>query len=946
MKYPVLGPLEAPDDAGRPALVGIGTPPSGTVTLLFSDIQGSTRLWEEAPEAMADALRRHDVLLHSAIGGSGGHVFKTVGDAFCAAFRTAKEAVRAAEAAQRGLYAETWPEGICLRVRMALHTGECEERDGDYFGPAVNRVARLQSIAHGGQVLLTRATADMVRDWLPPGVQLRSLGMQRLKDIARPEEVFQLELAGLDAGFPPLASPAAEVATNLPEAVSSFVGRDWEMAEIRSLMAASRLVTLTGAGGSGKTRLALQVAAEALDRLTDGVWLVELGPLAESELVDSTVASALGVREELGRPVLETLAGVLSGRSLLLVLDNCEHLLAASAKLVDTLLRSCPRLRMLATSREPLGVDGEQLYRVPSLSMPDPGRTLVPAEARSFDAVGLFVERARARQSDFRLDVHNADTVASLCRALDGMPLAIELAAARVTSLSVADINRRLGDRFALLTRGRGSALLRHQTLRTLIDWSYDLLDDRERVVLCRLSVFSAGWTLVAAEAVCSRGGVEPPEVADLLSSLVDKSLVQAEAASGGLRYRLLETIRHYVTGKLSELEEGEEASTRWSHACFFLVLAEEAAPHLCGGEQARWFDHIETELGNLRAAMAYFTSDPSTIHQALRIGIALRDFWFCGFLSQGIEALEATLPDTDDEGLSGLRSAAALSAAYLHFEQGAYAAARIRFEEAMKAGQTIGQPGLMAEALGGLSLLALRQGDRRGALDMAEESCAFAAASGDRFVVADALNHRGAAKSACGDPSDQADFEEALAGFREVDNRFGVTRVLQSLAIRALKDGSLEAARSHINESLDLGREMTKDGRAMHASIQLLGLVELLDGNIPAAHDAYAELLLVANRLGTRPFVAYALLGLGFCASATGDFHRSAILHGAADALFERLGEALDTSLLALRSRDHRQLRRTMGERAFDSDHRTGAQLAPGGAIALALEDSVRGAR
>ena len=505
--------------------------PSGTVTLLFSDIEGSTRLWERAPDAMADALKRHDELLRDAIEGSGGHVFKTVGDAFCAAFPTATEAVQAAEAAQRALVAEPWPADTVLRVRIALHTGECEERDGDYFGLAVNRLARLEATAHGGQVVLSRATADIVGDHLPPGVGLRHLGTHHLKDLGRPEEVFQLEMEGLDTEFPPLRSlDNPKLMHNLPELVSSFVGRETEVIEVRKLIETSRLVTLTGAGGSGKTRLALQVAADLLDDFTDGVWLVELASLADPELVESAVASVLKVQQQPGEDLLKTLVDAVADRCLLVVLDNCEHLLVAAAMLAETLVQSCPRLSLLATSREPLAIGGERSYRVPSLSLPGPDQILAHDEVRSFDAVQLFAERAVGHQPDFLLDETNADTVASLCRSLDGMPLALELAAARLGSLSVADIERRLDDRFRILTKGRRTALPRQQTLRALIDWSYDLLNQREQTVLCRLSVFSGGWTLEAAETVCSGSDLQGREVADVLGSLVEKSLVQAEA--------------------------------------------------------------------------------------------------------------------------------------------------------------------------------------------------------------------------------------------------------------------------------------------------------------------------------------------------------------------------------------------------------------------------------
>jgi predicted ATPase len=782
---------------------------------------------------------------------------------------------------------------------------------------------------------------ELTQDSLPLGLAFLDLGEHRLKDLSRPEHVFQLAVEGSDTAFPPLRSlDNPQLLHNLPVLVSSFVGREAEVIEIHKLVQASRLVTLTGAGGSGKTRLALQVAAESLDGFAEGVWLVELASLSDAALVTSTVASALRVREEPGRPLLETLVTALLDRNLLIVLDNCEHLLAPSASLAHSLLRSCPGLCVLATSREPLGVDGEHVYRVPSLSLPEPGQILVPEQARRFDAVQLFVERAVAHDSTFHLSVDNAETLVSLCRELDGMPLVIELAAARVASLSIEDIERRLADRFRLLTRGDSTALPRHQTLRTLIDWSYDLLDEREQAVLCRLSTFVGGWSLEAAEAVCPQTGLEASDVLDVLGSLVNKSIVQVDPASNGARrYRLLETIRHYAAERFSNLAPSEQASTHLTHGAFFLALAEQAGRHLRGAERAQWFDRTELELGNLRVAMARFASDPSSIDQALRIWIALEDLWFWGYQSSGIEELEAVLPTAKDEQLRGLRARALVPVAYLRFEQGDYPIAREQFGEALETGRSIGDPAIMAIALGGLCLVDLRQGKLSTALDTARESVELAKASGDPAIMADALNHRGQAKSACGDSSDRFDLEEALARFQEVDDRFGISWVLQSLAIRELKDGNLDEARARINESLYISRDLPGPS---WATLNLLGLIGLLAGDCSAAFRAYRELLMAAQREGAKSFTAFALLGMGFCASIADDPHRAARLHGAADALFETLGEALDPDLLNFRNGDHRKLDRSMGDGAFDAEYQSGRNLPLQAAVDLAMQEPV----
>src|SRR5579884_1088216 len=559
--------------------------PSGTVTFLFTDIEGSTRLWEQHPEAMRLALARHDSLLEQAITQHNGHVFKTVGDAFCAAFAAPLDALAAALVAQQSLQQEDWAEVGSVRVRMALHTGAAEERKGDYFGPALNRVARLLSIGHGGQVLLSAVTQAQVRRKIPSGASLKEMGWHRLKDLQEPQHVYQLLHPSLPSEFPALNS-LDSLPNNLPRQLSSFIGREKEIAEIKRLLSASPLVTLIGTGGCGKTRLALQVAAEVLEQYPQGVWLVELAALSDPNLLVQTIATSLGLRESPGQPLLQTLRDYLQSRTLLLVLDNCEHLIQACADLIATLLQACPHLSLLTTSREALRIGGEQMYRVPSLLAPDPDN--LPKEEKDlaaivseYEAPRLFVERASLQKPDFAITPQNAAMVASVCHRLDGIPLAIELAAARVSVLSVEEIEARLEHRFRLLSGGSRTALPRQKTLQATLDWSYDLLSKPERSLLSRLSVFSGGWTLAAAEAVCAREDIEAWEVLDLLTSLVNKSLVIAEEQVGRSRYRMLETVRQYNRERLAQT--GQESEIQGRHKDFFLAMAEEARPQLKG---------------------------------------------------------------------------------------------------------------------------------------------------------------------------------------------------------------------------------------------------------------------------------------------------------------------------------------------------------------------------
>jgi class 3 adenylate cyclase len=480
--------------------------PTGTITFLFTDIEGSTRLWEQYPAAMEAALARHDALAEAVIEQHEGRLVKHrgEGDSLFAVFARAVDAVAAAVALQQALAAEPWPAEAAPRVRMSLHTGDAAFREGDYFGAAVNRCARLRAVAHGGQLLLSSATQELIRDALPDEVSLRDLGEHRLRDLARPERIFQLLHPDLPSDFPPLTS-LNSLPHNLPQQVTSFIGREKEMAEVRRLLATTRLLTLTGSGGTGKTRVSLQVAADLLEGGGDGVWLVELAPLADPGLVPQAVATALGIREEPGKPLSQSLVDFLKPKRLLLLLDNCEHLLSACAELAELILRSCPGVQILATSREGLNIPGETTYRLPSLTLPDPRQPTPTAESLSqYEAVRLFIDRATAAVPSFAVTNQNAPAVAQLCVRLDGIPLAIELAAARVKAMSVEQINGRIADMFRLLTGGSRTALPRQQTLRAAIDWSYDLLSEKEKILLRRLSVFAGGWTLEAAEQVCA----------------------------------------------------------------------------------------------------------------------------------------------------------------------------------------------------------------------------------------------------------------------------------------------------------------------------------------------------------------------------------------------------------------------------------------------------------
>ena len=681
--------------------------PTGTITFLFTDIEGSTKLWEDCPEAMRLALAIHDSLLRQAIEQNNGYVFKTVGDAFCAAFPTAPEALTAANDAHFALLKQDWGETGPIRVRMGLHTGDAEVRDNDYFGPTLNRAARLQSIAYGCQTLLSQPTYELVRDRLPENVTLNPLGLHRLKDLNRAETVYQVVCPGLPSEFPALKS-LESFPNNLPIQLTSFIGREREMSEIKQLLKSNRLVTLLGTGGTGKSRLSLQVGADLLEQFPDGIWFVELAPLTDSSLVPQVVASVIGVREEAGRTISHVLAESLRQRTVLIILDNCEHMLDATARLAQSLLQSCPHLTVLASSREAFTVPGEMVFRVPSLSQPEAASRHTAASLSQFEAVRLFIDRAASVNAEFAVTNSNAPALAQLCARLDGIPLAIELAAARARSLSVEEITGTLDHCFRILTGGSRTALPRQQTLRALVDWSYDLLSDPEKTLLRRVSVFYDGWTLEAAEQVCAGGGVEDWEALDLLTSLRDKSLAVTEQENGRTRYRLLETIRQYARDRL--LESGEAESVQSSHYEYFNRFVEVTSVQLFGAQVQAGLDLMRGEHGNLRAALEWVIGNRAPT--ALRMPVAMGQFWYLGgYLREGREYLEQALASAADL-TAELEGQTCFQIGRLASEQGDYGAARTFLERGLSCSQQAGDKRSAAGTLNSLGGVVFRHDD------------------------------------------------------------------------------------------------------------------------------------------------------------------------------------------------------------------------------------------
>jgi predicted ATPase/class 3 adenylate cyclase len=890
--------------------------PSGTLTFLFTDIEGSTHLWDQYPRHMRVAMARHDELIESAVEQHAGWVVRPrgEGDSRFAVFPRATDALRAAIAIQRLFFAETW-QMPPLRVRIALHSGEADLRDGDYYGSTVNRCARLRSVAHGGQILMSQTTYLLVRDDLPAGVGLRDLGEFNLKDLERPEHIFQPIIADLPADFPPLSTPD-HIHNNLPLALTSFIGRQREIEELEHLLWQSRLLTIAGPGGAGKTRLAIRLAQNVQGSFADGVWFIDLAPLSNCVLLSQYVMGILGIREEAGYSTDQSLLNNLRSKTALLILDNCEHLLPEVAQMAEKMLSRASGLRVIATSREKLGVAGEIVWRIPPLSSPDLDTAIPVEELMQYEAVKLFSDRAAAARPDFVITGENAEAVAKICARLDGIPLAIELAAARVRVLSVEEILARLADRFHLLVGAR-TALPRQQTLRALIDWSYDLLTGKERLLLRRLSVFAGGWTLEAAEQVCSGQEMEAWEVLDLLTGLIDKSFVIGRTQNGHERYRFLETIQKFSQERLLESHEAEEFARK--HAAYFLKMAEDSYGKMWGREQAHWLGLLDEERDNLRTALERLSQYADYETALLKMSGSLWKYWdIRGYLSEGRAWLEAALAK-NASALEYWRANGLGAAGHLAHQQGDYLRAGELHEQSLRLFRAMGDKlgearqlnalGEIAQHLGDygraiqlhedslsirreisdnegiavslrqLGVIARDRGQYQPARELLEESLRLERELGDKLLMALSLHDLGlVAHGQCDYDRAVALFQEAMSLQRELNDRLGISNSLQNLGSVAKDQGNFQSAQSLYQECLVLKKELG-DKRGISRVFATLAEIAFWQGKYPLAADLARESLTLAQQLGLKREILASFELLGFTAYYQGNYERAASL-------------------------------------------------------------------
>ena len=886
-----------------------------TVSLVFTDMVGSTRLLQAMGDAYPALLADHHRMVADAAARHGGTQVDAAGDGLFLSFPTVRGALLACIDVQRVMAAHPWPPDATVEVRIGLHTGEPVQADARYVGIDVHRASRISAAGHGGQILVSEAARALLGPTLPDGVSLLDLGDHHLKDLAEPERLYQVVADGLRSDFPPVRS-LDNLPNNLPRQLSTFIGRAHEMASAEERLAEARLLTLTGTGGVGKTRLALEIGAHLVTSFPDGVWFVELASLTDGDLVDDAVATALRVKQRPNTEIIDALDDEIGERHLLVILDNCEHLIEPVVALVDELLHRCPSLKVLATSREALGIPGEGLVPVSSMTLPPLDATARDLDVLAqCDAVRLFVDRARAAAPTFVLSAANAESVAQICRRLDGIPLAVELAAARVRSLPPAQIAARLDDRFRLLTGGSRTALPRHRTLRAAMDWSFELLGPPEQAILPRLAVFAGSFSLEAAEAVVSDTDVPSEDVLDLLGRLVDRSLLLAEDREGEARYRMLETIRDYAQERLAE--SGEAAARHARHRDWCVDLVERARPEFFSGAvQAESITRLAADHDNLRAALSWTHEDPDGADAELALVSGLWRFWeLRGDFEEGSAWLERALERVGDH-VSHRRAGALTGAGVLAAHRGNLAQAAAFHEASLQLNRQLGGAIGIASACSNLANIAIARNDLDRARELYAESIELSRPHDPHGTAFTMVNL--ADLTARGGDEAEADrlFAECIDLFERVGDEWGFAHASTRLASAARRRGDLETARRRFADALAIHRR-TGDRHAEARVLANVADVAADLGDLADAEALYQQSLAIRSELGDRLGIATVLERLAGVAEDRPE--RAAALLGAAEAMRVAIGAPLTAAGLARLDQFIAALHTTAGSAAVD---------------------------
>lgn len=835
--------------------------PTGAVTFLFTDIEGSTKLAQKFNETYPGALIKHNLILNEAVKSNNGFVFKTVGDAFCCAFQDANDALIAACDIQKLLLNENWKE-VYIKVRIGIHSGNAEWNGEDYMGYiTLARVSRVMSAANGEQIIISESTYELINDSVSDRISFRHLGERRLKDVIQPIKLYQIISPGLREDFPPLKTLDSRP-NNLPVQLTDFIGCEESIKSVKHLLNQTRLLTLLGSGGVGKTRLAMQVGADMIDDFANGVFIAELAPVTDPDFILQTLMNSFGMKDERGKTAEVILTDHIKDKELLLILDNCEHLIKKCALTVEMLLSNCAKLKIITTSREFLNCSGEKIYKVPSLSLPDVSVNITPMQLSQYESVRLFIERAIAVNRDFRLNNENAQSLAEICSRLDGIPLAIELAAARIKVLTVEKICERLANRFSLLTGGKRTALPRQQTLKAMIDWSYDLLSEKEKILWRRLSVFNGGWTMESAEEICSDDKIKGEEIIDLMNALTDKSIILYGTEKE--RYRILESLKQYGYDTLTDEFEKEDILRK--HLTYFMEIAEASVPNLIGSEIQVNLEKLVSEHGNFQSAIEWSLSADET-EKGARLAVALGNFWdIRGYYTLGIQLLGRFLTDT-----KGLNKSLEINlrrfSGILSADFGLYEQARKYFEECLTISREIGEKKGIAIALNQLGGTDSLFGKYKLAQVYYEECLNLFRELGDKDGLAACLHNFGNITGGLGNYEQAKKYmEESLAIRKDLGDKRGTASCLMSLGQIAYKhsESNYEQTKKFYEESISLSREI---GLKRELAISLYNLgdcVENCDKNFEYALEYFEEALALFREMGNKIGIASSLNGIG----------------------------------------------------------------------------------